>query len=144
MTFPPAAELLPHAGQAVLIAAILDSSPIHVTVRARLEEDHPFHVAGHGIPVWVGMEMMAQAIAAHASLTSHANGDAPRRGMLLGTRHYDGRVPWLPANADLTVRAARSFGREGGGMGACDCRIEHADRLLAEATIIILEEEDPT
>ncbi len=139
-SFPPPARLLPHAGSAVLLDAILANSDKHAVAAAAITAAHPYFVAGHGVPAWVGMEMMAQVIAAHAALDADSAGHAtPRRGMLLGTRHYDGRVAWFAEGMQLAIHAARTFGH-GGGVGACACRIEAAGTLLAQATIVILEQ----
>lgn len=141
MNFPPVAELLPHAGRAVLIDAVLDNTDTDITVTAEVTSDHPFFVAGHGVPAWVGIEMMAQAFAVHAGLSDGGGSHAPRSGMLLGTRHYHARVAWFAEGSRLVIHAARGFVHDS-GMAACECRIESETRLLAEATIIILEEVD--
>lgn len=139
-SFPPPAELLPHTGRAVLIDAIVENTETHVAASATITSAHPYFVVGHGVPAWVGIEIMAQAIAAHAGLIGHESGaHAPRNGMLVGTRCYDGRVAWFAEGEQLVIRAVRSFGQKG-GMAACHCRIESAGRVLAEATILILEE----
>lgn len=143
MAYPLPCELLPHAGPAVLIDQILADSTDQTTAVARIHRDHPYLVPGRGVPVWVGMEMMAQTVAVHGALLGRSQPGRSGRGMLLGTRHYDGRVPWFEEDARLLIHCEHSFGREGGGMAACDFRIEHQDRLLARATIIILEEIEP-
>ncbi|HEX7341991.1 MAG TPA: 3-hydroxylacyl-ACP dehydratase [Rhodanobacteraceae bacterium] len=140
MPYPSPAQLLPHAGPAILIDAILDDAENHVVVGATITAAHPYFVAGHGVPVWVGIEMMAQAVAAHGCLSARRDGAAaPRQGMLLGTRHFDGHVAWFVEGAQLSIHAERAFGHDGGGMAACDCRIESAGQCLAQATIIVLE-----
>lgn len=141
-SYPPPTELLPHTGRAVLIDAIVDNTDTGATAIATITPAHPYFVAGRGVPAWAGIEIMAQAIAAHAALCGCETGaHAPRRGMLLGTRHYDGHVPWFAEGTRLIIRADRHFAHDG-GMSACECRIDTADRTLAEATIIILEEID--
>ena len=138
--FPPPEQLLPHAGPAVLIDEILSNSDTMVRVSAHITPQHPFFVAGRGVPAWVGIEIMAQAIAAHAGLTGQREGRPPRQGMLLGSRRYHASTPWFADGDLLTITAQTAFGHEG-GMAACDSRIENANGLLAEATIIIVEGE---
>lgn len=141
-SFPPPAQLLPHAGPAVLIDEIVANCDTEVRASALVRSSHPFFVAGHGVPAWVGIEMMAQAIAAHAGLTGMGEARAPRQGMLLGTRRYHATTPWFADGDALTITAQTAFGHEG-GMAACDCRIENRNGILAEATIIIVEGEIP-
>lgn len=140
--FPKPAQLLPHTGRAIWIDTIVDNTVTDITATTTITPAHPCFVTGRGVPAWAGIEMMAQAFAAHASL-SHADDKhgTPRRGMLLGTRRYRSHVAWFADGARLTIHAARSFGHDG-GMAACDCRIECNGKILAESTIIILEEPD--
>jgi predicted hotdog family 3-hydroxylacyl-ACP dehydratase len=139
MAYPNPAELLPHAGPAVLIDEIIRDTDDGIEAASTITAAHPFFVAGHGVPAWVGIELMAQAIAAHSGLAGQRTQRAPRRGMLLGTRHYQGHVAWFAEGARLAIHAVREFGHEG-GMAACQCRIEAAGKTLAEATLIIIEE----
>ncbi|HET7921531.1 MAG TPA: 3-hydroxydecanoyl-ACP dehydratase [Gammaproteobacteria bacterium] len=136
--FPPARELIPHAGRAVLIDGVLDDTDDRIHAVAAITPAHPFFVAGRGVPSWVGIELMAQAIAAHAGLNGRREQRAPRAGMLLGTRRYRATSAWFSDSMQLDVFAQREFG-DSGGLAACACRIECAGRLLAEASIIIVE-----
>lgn len=141
VSYPPPAELLPHAGGAILIDEIVSDSDSVIEAAAIITAEHPYFVAGEGVPAWVGIELMAQAIAAHAGLSGRRANRAPRRGMLLGTRRYAARVSWFTDGARLTVRAEREFGDEG-GMAACLCRIDCDGQMVADAKIIIVEEEE--
>ncbi len=140
MTFPHPAELLPHSGRAVLIDEIVEDTDAGIVASATITAAHPFFVAGHGVPAWVGIELMAQAIAAHSGLLGRRTQRAPRRGMLLGTRRYRGHVAWFAEGLRLRIHVATTFGEEG-GMAACASRIDGDGRTLAEATIIIIEED---
>ncbi len=137
-TFPPAAELLPHQGQAALIDKILEDTQDSIRVSARITPENPYFVPGLGLPVWVGIELMAQAIAAHAGLAARRERRSPRAGMLLGTRRFEAGAAYFPAGSELEVRAQRDFGDDG-GLAACACTILSGDRVLARATIIIVE-----
>lgn len=137
-SYPPAAELLPHAGKAVLIDRILEDTKDSIRVSAAVRSDNPYLVPGLGVPTWVGIELMAQAIAAHAGLGARRERRPPRAGMLLGTRRYECRAPYFRVGDELEVRAVRDFGDDG-GLAACACTILHGDEVLAEATIIIVE-----
>ena len=141
MAYPEPAELLPHTGRAVLLDEIVDDTDEHIVAAAIITAEHPFFVAGHGVPAWVGIELMAQAIATHSGLLGLRTQRAPRRGMLLGTRRYRSHAPWFAEGARLDVHAEVTFGQEGSGMAACACRVDSDGETLAEATIIIVEEE---
>ena len=136
--YPPVTEVLPHQGQAVLIDAVLEDAADSIRVRARVRADSPYFVPGHGLPAWVGIELMAQAIAAHAGLSGRRQQRPPRAGMLLGTRRYEATLPYFPEGAELEVRADRDFGDDG-GLAACACTIVCGGETVVRATIIIVE-----
>lgn len=134
-------ELLPHQGSAVLIDQVLEDSRDSIRVSAYITAAHPFFVAGHGVPSWVGIEMMAQAIAAHAGLNGRREQREPRAGMLLGTRRYETTAAWFREGMDLEIVAEREFG-DNGGLAACNCSVSCGGATLAKATIIIIEIDD--
>ena len=137
-TFPPAQELLPHRGPAVLIERVLENKPDSILVLARVDRGHPYFVPGLGVPAWVGIELMAQASAAHAGLEARREQRSPNVGMLLGTRRYQAHVPYFPEGAPLEIYAERGFGGAG-GFAACNCIIRGHGQVLVEASIILVE-----
>lgn len=136
--YPPAAELLPHQGRAVLIDTVLEDNRDSILVSARVDAANPYFVPDRGLPAWVGIELMAQAIAAHAGLGARRYHKPPRAGMLLGTRRYEAAAAYFPEGAELEVSAARDFGADG-GLAACACTILCRGEIMAKATIIIVE-----
>lgn len=136
--FPPIAELLPHRGTAVLLDAVVEDSQDEIRARVRIGSHHPYHEPGHGVPVWVGIELMAQAIAAHAGLSARRSQTPPKKGMLLGTRRFEASTAYFTEGAELFVEARREFGGDS-EIAACACRILSGGETLATATIIIVE-----
>ena len=136
--FPPVAELLPHRGKAVWLDTVLEKSADRIRAGARITSAHTLFVAGHGVPAWAGIEFMAQAAAAHAGLESRDSGHPPRMGLLLGTRRFQMHTAYFPEGAQLDILAEREFG-DSGNIGACRCTISSAGRILASATLIIIE-----
>lgn len=138
--YPPIAELLPHSGPAVLLDAVLEDTPQKIRARATIRSSHPYFVAGRGVPAWVGIELMAQAAAAHAGLKARGSQKSPNAGMLLGTRRFEVRAPWFEEGMELEVTAEQEFGATGeGGVSACVCAILSGGRTLAAATLVVLE-----
>jgi|SRR6185312_6539848 len=137
-TFPPIAELLPHRGPSVLLDAVVEDSLDEIRARVRIGPHHPYHEQGLGVPVWVGIELMAQAIAAHAGLNARRSQTPPKKGMLLGTRRFEASTAYFAEGAELEVEARREFGGDG-EIAACACRILSGGETLATATIIIVE-----
>jgi predicted hotdog family 3-hydroxylacyl-ACP dehydratase len=93
------------------------------------------------MPAWIGIELMAQTIAAHIGLLKRRDGAPLKQGALLGTRSYRSTVPSFAANEILCVHATMSY-RDASGLGAYDCRISRGDNVLATATIKVFEPGD--
>jgi predicted hotdog family 3-hydroxylacyl-ACP dehydratase len=85
-----------------------------------------FSAADGSVPVWVGIEYMAQCVAAHAGLEGHARGIPPRMGFLIGSRRIETRTPRFEPAQVLVVRARRTWGKSE-GMVSFDCDISDAE-----------------
>lgn len=57
------------------------------------------------VPAWVGIEYMAQAIAAWAGCRARAAGKPPQLGFLLGSRRYSSARSSFPSGSRLRVQA---------------------------------------
>jgi len=134
---PPVAELLPHAGRMVLLERVLAADEENLCVEVVIRPDSAF-CDGVAVGAWVGIEYMAQAIAAHAGWLGRRRGDAVRVGFLLGSRKYESSVADFPVGSVLHVRAHRVLQGEN-GLGAFDCRIEHANAVVATATVTVFQ-----
>jgi predicted hotdog family 3-hydroxylacyl-ACP dehydratase len=141
-SLPPLAKLVPHTGQAVLLDEVLEETAQGITAAVRIVRSHPFYSeALGGVPTWVGIELMAQAIAAHAGLIGLREHKQPRAGYLLGTRRYRPTVPAFPEGMRLTIRVKRLY-LEDSGLAAYDCSIQDGDTLLIQATLTVYQTED--
>lgn len=137
--FPPIGELLPHAAPAILIDAVLEQRTDGVVARVRIDETHPFFDPQlGGVPVWVGIELMAQAVGAHAGLLGRQAGAPPRLGYLLGARRFTATVAAFPPQAELRVEVGCQY-LEDSGLGAYDCRIFQASDEYARAVVTVFQ-----
>lgn len=133
MTVWPIAEVVPHAGEMILLDNIEAFEAERITCTRTIQSDGMFVDADGSMPSWVGVELMAQAIAAWAGCCARAEQRPVQLGFLLGTRHYACNVDAFPAGIRLIVEAERSFHDEQ-GMGVFHCRIKgpgiHAEARL--------------
>jgi predicted hotdog family 3-hydroxylacyl-ACP dehydratase len=81
------AELVPHSGKMSLLTAILDYGDDWLEAEVEITRDSMFADA-HGVPAWIGVEYLAQTIAAYSGLQERLKGGKPKIGFLLGTRKY--------------------------------------------------------
>jgi len=94
-----------------------------------------------GVPAWVGVEYMAQAIAAWAGCRAWQTGAEPSIGFLLGSRRYTAHRPYFAAGSCLRVEAnCELLGENGLGMFAC--RILAGDIEVAVANVSVFQPTD--
>jgi predicted hotdog family 3-hydroxylacyl-ACP dehydratase len=137
--YPPIAELLPHAGEMVLLDAVVEAGDERIACRRTVRADGLFEDAA-GLPAWAGVELMAQAVAAWAGWQARREGRPVRLGFLLGTRHYRCDVDAFPPGTELRVEALRSFHADN-GMGVFACRID-SPAGAAEANLNVFSPPD--
>jgi predicted hotdog family 3-hydroxylacyl-ACP dehydratase len=141
MMLAPIEEILPHRGTMLLLDRVLDFSTDHVSAQYAPRRD-AWYADTHGnMPAWLGIELMAQAIAAHVGLLKRSEGKPVAPGILLGTRRYEAQRPSFAAGEVLRVSAAVTF-RDESGLAAYDCGIEAGGASLARATLKVLEPSD--
>jgi len=139
--FPPIEELLPHRGAMLLLDRVFSDNEESIVAEATVPEAAWYLDEQGGMPAWIGIELMAQAVAAHAGLRGRLSGKPPRRGVLLGCRAYRAQAPRAAAGALLKVSATATLVDET-GLGAYECRIESGAAELATATLKVFEPDD--
>lgn len=138
---PPIEELLPHRGTMLLLDAVLAYDEESVTATASVQPRAWYAEDDGTMPSWVGIELMAQAIAAHVGLLALCQGRPPKQGVLLGTRAYHAAVPCFPARSVIVIKASVAF-RDVSGMGAYDCTLLLNGQVAATATVKVFEPGD--
>lgn len=131
---------IPHRGAMRLIDRLVSVSPDSVAVEADILADRMF-VQGAQLPAWVGVELMAQAIAAWAGARAIARGEPVNIGFLLGTRRYVAHRAGFAVGSTLRIEARAELVADN-GLGMFDCRIYAADTELAAAHVSVFEPKD--
>lgn len=99
---PALQDLLPHDYPMILIEGIVSCREHGLTASVTVRPDSLF-IEPEGIPSWVGIEYMGQAIAAHAGICARRDGQPVRIGFLVGTRRYDPGCSHFPLGVTLDV-----------------------------------------
>jgi predicted hotdog family 3-hydroxylacyl-ACP dehydratase len=138
-SWPPHAmdTWVPHRGAMNLLDSVAHCDDHAIEARVRVPPAGLF-VGADGVPAWVGIEYMAQAVAAWSGARSRDGGGSPRIGYLLGSRRYVATVPAFAVGAQLCVFAQCELMGDN-GLGMFDCRIEHAGRVLASGRLSVFE-----
>ncbi len=141
MTIPPwsVQELVPHTGDKVLLERILDAEQDSLTAEAIIKRSSPY-LKGNAEPSWMGLEYMAQAVAAFAGLRGRKQGQAPKVGMLIGTRRYQCSVPEFPVGMVLVIHTNVLLEDEN-GLSVFQCSIRVGD-IIAEANLNVYQPHD--
>ncbi|MEZ0601505.1 hotdog family protein [Paraburkholderia sp. IW21] len=134
----PIEAIIPHRGTMLLIDAVSTFSEDTLSARATVHADAWYADADGAMPAWIGIELMAQAIAAHVALRAMRGGGKTRHGVLLGSRSYKALQPSFAAGAQLLIHATELLRGEE-GHGAYECTIHHGDVCCAEAVIKVFQ-----
>jgi predicted hotdog family 3-hydroxylacyl-ACP dehydratase len=140
-SFPAIDELIAHTGAMRLVDRVLAAEDKWIRIAAHAAPDAWYAEADGAMPAWVGIELMAQAIAVWAGLQGWRHGQPPKKGFLLGTRSYASSRPSFAADSLLEIAATETF-REANGLAAFDCTLAIAGTVLAEATLKVFEPAD--
>jgi predicted hotdog family 3-hydroxylacyl-ACP dehydratase len=124
-------DLLPHGREMTLIDRLVEYTPQRSVATLTIMSSSRFSLPT-GVPAWVGIEYMAQAIAAHAGYEARLRGEPLAVGFLLGTRDYRSEVGEFPLGVTLTITVEPLLAD--GRLGAFRCVIA-ADANLAAAVV---------
>ncbi len=139
--FPCAAlPYVPHGEPMSLLDDIVafDGTTIEATVRIRPDS---LFAGPEGVPNWVGMEYMAQAIGAAAGLRMVAAGDEVQLGFLVSIRRIAFAEDFFPPGAELRVHAQEVI-IAANGLATFDCWICAGDAEWARARINVYQPDD--
>ena len=137
----PIEAIIPHRGTMLLIDAVTAFDEQTLSARATVHADAWYADAQGAMPAWIGIELMAQSIAAHVALLAMRGGGRARPGVLLGSRSYKSLQPSFAGGAQLLIHATELL-RSDEGHGAYECTIHHDDVCCAEAVIKVFQPSD--
>jgi predicted hotdog family 3-hydroxylacyl-ACP dehydratase len=141
--FGPIETILAHRGTMLLLDRVSACTDETLTAFASVRADAWYTDADGAMPAWIGIELMAQAIAAHVGLLALRAGGKARPGVLLGSRRYEAHIPAFARDAQLRIEAKELLrGHDGQGHGAYECAIHHDSVCCAEAVIKVYQPAD--
>jgi predicted hotdog family 3-hydroxylacyl-ACP dehydratase len=121
----------------LLLDRVLSYDGERVVCETVLEAGSPFVDQGQ-VPAVVGIEYMAQAIAAGAGLSARDKGETgARMGFLLGCRDLTIAVDSFAVGDRLTVEARRTWGEK--ELGSFACKVRRGDEVLVEGALTVYQ-----
>jgi len=136
----PIEDYLPHRGSMLLLDRLWVSGADHAASEAVVREDGLFVCDGL-MPAWVGIEYMAQTIAAWAGARAKKTDKPVSIGFLLGSRRYESFCSGFACGDTLRTEVACELISDD-GLGMFNCRILRDAVLLAHARVSVYEPED--
>jgi len=119
----------------LLLDTILSRSEERLTALVSITEDSSFYVAGCGVPAWIGMEYMAQAVGAFGGAGAHDRGEKPPLGLLIGCQKYLSNISYFPLGSRLEIEVIENVA-DPSGLGAFDCSIK-TDKTLVTGRLSV-------
>ncbi|WP_164106438.1 hypothetical protein [Stenotrophomonas maltophilia] len=133
-------EVVPHRQDMCLLQRILPWDQDSIEAELVVPGTGLFIENGE-MPAWIGIEYMAQAIAAWSGCRARAAGAAPQLGFLLGSRRYNSLRSGFPSGTRLRVQARRELLGDN-GLGLFACRILAGEEEWAVANVSVYEPAD--
>ncbi|MEP3486792.1 MAG: 3-hydroxylacyl-ACP dehydratase [Sneathiella sp.] len=93
----------------VLLDRFVAATESALEAEVHITEGSPFYCPEKGVPAYVGIEYIAQAISAYNGLLSYQNNEKIELGFLLGSRRVDLKCAYFPVGSILSILVNVSF-----------------------------------
>ncbi len=132
-------DLVPHSGLMSLLDCIVDYGEDWLEAEVLITRQSLF-ANENGVPAWVGMEYMAQAVAAFAGTQERRKGEKPKLGFLVGTRKYTCSTDNFPFHQTLSLRVEREL-ETADGLNVFQCELSGGE-IEAHARLNVYQPDD--
>jgi len=139
----PLEKLVPHRGKMLLLSKILSFEEKNCSLLASVDISQSsffYDDKLNGVPVWVGFEYMAQAIAALNGKNDLAKGQEPGFGFILSVSNFIACTPCFKPNSTILIYVEETF--ELDKMFVFNCSIKQGEEELVSASISAVKIKD--
>ncbi len=138
MSYPAIASLVPHAAPMLLLDRLCEATATTARCEVRVGETLALFLRDDGaLPGWVGIELMAQTVAAWSGYQGHRRQEESQIGLLLGARKYQCHLARLPAGSLLTIDCEQLL--QDGALASFQCYLRCDGELVAEARLSTIQ-----
>ena len=131
------ASLVPHSPPMLLLDRIISADHESMQSEVTIQPDTLF-CRSSVVGAWVGIEYMAQTVAAHAGYLDKLRQQPIKPGFLLGTRQYKCKTDKFTVGMTLRITVCRQYLSDQ-GLGSYQCAISCFDKELAKATVTVFQ-----
>ncbi|OHV10546.1 hypothetical protein [Kushneria phosphatilytica] len=137
--WPDIETLVPHAGRMCLLDTVLACDSHHIEAVITPTKQDPF-ASEAGVGAHVGLEWMAQAVAAWATLnaSNESRVSEPAPGMLISSRHFETTRDYFIFDEPVMVIVELEFSGAN-GLRSFHGKLTVADQLCAEGVFRIYQ-----
>lgn len=128
------AEVIPHSGDMILIDEIISYSEDSLVASVTITDSSLFGDKTNGVPTWVGIEYMAQTVAAWAGVQARISNEPIKLGFLLGTRQYIVQQNYFAIGSKLLITVEQTYNEN--GMGVFECQIAE-NQMIVKAALTV-------
>ena len=136
-------DVLPHDHPMILIDSLDQYNENIGCCSVTITEHSNFYdQATRSVPSYVGIEYMAQSIAAYANANEMDGGNTVAIGFLVSSRKFKLHICEYKLASRLNVTVEKLY-KDDSGLSAFDCKIELDGELVSEAKINVFQPDDP-
>ncbi|NMR25647.1 hotdog family protein [Pseudoalteromonas sp. NEC-BIFX-2020_015] len=143
MTVHQIEDVLPHTAPMILIDSLdsydEESGRCSVTITP---DSNFYNPQSQTVPSHVGIEYMAQSIAAYANANQIDSGAIVAIGFLVSSRKYKIHCNGFKLGSKLTIDVTKLYS-EPNGLSAFECVIREGNSILVDAKINVFQPENP-
>jgi predicted hotdog family 3-hydroxylacyl-ACP dehydratase len=140
MTFPPLEQLLPHRQPMILLTRMVEATATTSVCEVEIGPDSQF-CDGDGVAAYVGMEYMAQAVAAFSGFHRHCNSQPIEVGFLISVPKFESYNPSFRLGQTLRVEVAHIWGESQLARFQCVIKDAKNGELLQQAELSVFKPE---
>jgi predicted hotdog family 3-hydroxylacyl-ACP dehydratase len=140
MTFPPLQQLLPHRPPMILLTRMVEATATTAACEVDIGPDTQF-CGGEGVAAYIGIEYMAQAVAAFSGFQRHCNGQPIEVGFLISVPKFKSCIQSFRLGQTLRVEVAHTWGESQLARFQCVIKDPQNGTLLQEAELSVFKPE---
>jgi len=133
-------DVMLHRPPLALLQEIVSCADGAAIATVLIGPDSSFFQADRGVPVWIGIEYMAQTVAVIGGVRARGAGRPAPLGLLIGCHGFASSCSHFPDGALLRV-SVREIVADSEGLGAFECRIDaEGVEVTARLTVYVNSE----
>lgn len=139
--YPPIEQLVPHKPPMILIDRMIEATDTACTCEVTITPQTLF-IEPAGVPAFVGLEYMAQAVAAYAGYKVYLAGQSIGHGFLLGTPQFKTDCQFFHCGQTLQIRVTHVWGDHELMQFQCTIYDALTGALLQQAELTVFTPQD--